>query len=72
MPPIKILRQSDQTELTPAGRITTFVRIDFMVGDDGPFSESIPKTDYNAETVHAKLQAFAQQIAALHSKISGS
>jgi len=69
---IKILRQSDQTELTPGGRITTFVRIDFMVGDDGPFSESIPKSDYNADTVHQRLQAFAQQVASLHAKVTGT
>ncbi len=72
MPPIKIQRQTEQTQLNPNGTLQRWIRIDFTVGDDGPFSVSVKAEDYNADTVHQMILEVANQTAALRAKVSGS
>lgn len=70
MPPIKLIRTSQQTELTSAGQVRQMIRIDFTIGEDGPFNVSVPKESYTAELVHDQIMAFANQHLALASKFA--
>ena len=72
MAKITILRQSQQAQLSPAGQVTQLIRVDFKVGDDGPFSISIPVDQFSAEELHARLTEFANKIAALRTKVEGA
>jgi hypothetical protein len=42
--------------------IVTQVRIDYNVGDHGPFSEVFPKEGFNAQAAKLKLQQMADQL----------
>jgi len=72
MPPIKIIRQQQQSELLGNGRVEQIVRIDFTIGDDGPFSVFIPQADYTADRVHAEILKIANQTVALRDKLASS
>ena len=65
MLPIKIIRQYHQSELTQGGNIRRLVRVDFLVGEDGPFNVSIPESDYTADALLAKVNEIAGQVAQL-------
>ena len=71
MPPIKIIRQSLQTELSPSGAVNRLIRIDFMVGEDGPFNLTFPQSEYNADVAFQKIQDFALQTHTVRQKFSG-
>lgn len=72
MPPIKIIRQSEQASLLSNGQVQKFIRVDFQVGDDGPFSISVKTEDYSADLVHQKILEIANQTIALRGKLAGS
>jgi len=72
VPTITIRRQSVQTQLNANGSIQRLIRVDFMVGDDGPFDLSFDAEAFNAETANQKIQEFANQIAALRTKVKPS
>jgi len=40
----------------------TYVRITYMIGTHGPFSEKVLKTSFDPATVTAQLTAFAQKL----------
>jgi hypothetical protein len=44
------------------GRPQNQVRVEYMVGKHGPFYETFPKTEFTAQNVTQKLDAFAQQV----------
>jgi hypothetical protein len=68
--PITILRQSHQTALTPTGTVQRFVRVDFQVGDDGPFNVSIPETEFSADALLSKVRAVADQVELLRTTLT--
>jgi hypothetical protein len=67
MLPIKIIRQSHQINLTDGGRVERLVRVDFNVGDDGPFNVSIPEAEFSADALSAKVRAVADEVEKLRS-----
>jgi len=60
--PITVLRQTHQTQLAPGGTVQRLVRIDFNVGQDGPFNVSIPEDEYSSDALLAKVRAVADEI----------
>lgn len=68
MPPIKIVRQSQQSQLTASGQVQQMIRVDYMVGNDGPFSLSIPQSEFSADVLHQQILAAANQHVALRAK----
>ena len=61
MLPITILQQSHQADLDQTGTVRRMVRIDFKVGDDGPFSVSIPVLDFTASVAQRRPPMFEDQ-----------
>jgi len=66
---ISIIRQSHQSELDATGTVRRLVRIDFKIGDDGPFSVSIPELDYSAAAAQDRIEQFAREIQQLRSNL---
>jgi len=70
MQKVSIIRTSHQSELGPGGQPRTLVRVDFRVGDDGPFSISIPDADFTADELHRRVLAIAEQVSAARDKFT--
>jgi len=66
---ITIIRQSHQSALDAGGTIRRLVRVDFKIGDDGPFSVSIPETDYSAAAAQDRIEQFAREVGQLRSNL---
>jgi len=54
----------DQT-LDATGKVVTFMRVIYMVGDHGPFMLSIPAVEFSAAGAQALMQATADEISKL-------
>lgn len=57
-----ISRVTELQVLDNLGRPQSQVRVEFMVGNHGPFYETFPKVDFTAQHVIARLDQFAQHI----------
>lgn len=62
---VKIQRQFEGTESTNAGVAVPVIRIQFTVGDDGPFTLSFPKDAFVGDVALQKLEAAAREIRAV-------
>ena len=49
-----------------SGKMVPYIVVEFKVGDHGPFSESFPKSSYNAEVAKQAVNAFAITIEQTH------
>ncbi len=65
MAEIRILRQLEEAGFASDGRVVPMIRVDFMVGNDGPFTERIAKDEFNSSVMRERLKAFAEHISAL-------
>ena len=70
MQKVSIIRQSHQSDLGPGGQPRVLFRVDFRVGDDGPFSVSIPAPDFTADELHRQISAIAEQVSATRDKFT--
>ncbi len=70
MLPVTITRQAHQSELGPSGDVRKIVRVDFRVGDDGPFNLSIPEAEFSVDEMVRRIQAFANDIEAVRAKLT--
>lgn len=62
-PDITVIRVVQDQRFRPGvAKITELIRVDFMVGEHGPFSETFLKSEYNAATRDAKLETFAREV----------
>jgi len=62
---VKILKVDEQIEFGQAGRIVSNMRIQFMVGDHGPFLELVPKEGFTMAAGRAAVDARAREIQGL-------
>jgi hypothetical protein len=58
---IRIIKQSEDARFED-GKSIPFVRVMFMVGDDGPFTERIDKTIFTLNERDNRLNAFAAHL----------
>lgn len=61
-PDIKISRITEQPTYDAALQKTVHMRVEFMVGNHGPFVEKFLKDDYTADARDFKLNTFAREI----------
>ncbi len=59
---IIVTKVSEEPSFDNLGRAHAFIRVDFNVGDHGPFTERFPKETYDAAVVRAKLEQFANSL----------
>jgi len=61
-PGITITRIVEDAFFSAAGKSEPRIRIEFRVGDHGPFVERIPKADYTAQKRDELLNKFAREV----------
>jgi hypothetical protein len=62
----KVTNTREQLMISDSGKPLAGIRVEFMVGDQGPFVEMFPKERLTASDVEARLGAFARTIKQLH------
>lgn len=60
---VRIVRQLEDARFSQDGKHIAIIRVEFMVGDHGPFVERFPKDGFTAATRDDKLNTFAREIA---------
>lgn len=60
-----VTRITDETGITAQGTTQVNVRVDFMVGENGPFTLRIPKGEFSAERVNKDIEEFADEVVKL-------
>lgn len=59
---ITVTRQTQDAKWNPDGTSSSFIRVEFMVGKHGPFTEKFDKDTYSMAVRDAKLTAFATEV----------
>lgn len=64
MPPdaLQIIKQYDDARYNPDLSTTRLIRVVYMVGKHGPFTEDFDKATFTAATRDARLQQLAREI----------
>jgi hypothetical protein len=61
-PDIDIITSVEDTRYQRDGTRTAIIRVEFMVGKHGPFTERFPKDSYSAFVRDDKLNGFAREV----------
>lgn len=59
---VRVMRQTTEHLFDEAGRPVEHIRVEFKVGEDGPFYRRFPVEGYSAYAVKAALDAFANEL----------
>jgi hypothetical protein len=59
---IRIIRVQQDARFSEQGKSVPDIRVEFMVGDHGPFSERFEKAGYTADKRNERLNTFAEEI----------
>lgn len=62
---IQITRVLETTDFGDKGQSVPSVRVEFKVGEHGPFSINLPKSQFTAIAANAKIQEYAQHVMGL-------
>ena len=60
-----VQRVTGSTTISPAGAIIPAYTVTFAVGPDGPFTLTIPASEFTAAAVQQKIAAFAAELGQL-------
>lgn len=61
----RITRQSEETTFDRDGKVLRRVRVEFMSGDDGPFSLLFDRDTFSAVTAKPAIDAFVRELRAM-------
>lgn len=61
----RITRQTEETIFDAAGKLERRIRVEFMVGEDGPFSRTFDKEGFSAITAKPQIDAFVRELRAM-------
>lgn len=61
----KITRITEEVGMEEGRLPTTYIRVDFLVGEDGPFVHRMPKKEFKPELLRRHLDEFARDVAQL-------
>lgn len=61
-PDVTIITSVEDTRYQRDGTRTAIIRVEFMVGKHGPFTERFPKESYTAIVRDNKLNDFAREV----------
>lgn len=59
---LKITKVAQEQAYSADGKLTDVVRVDFMVGEHGPFSKRFTSSGFDQAAAKLELQTFAQSI----------
>lgn len=57
----KVTRTMSDAMLDDRRQYVPAIRVEFMIGDDGPFYIKVPQAQFTADKVNAELQKFAAE-----------
>jgi len=67
MKPYTIIRITEEIGAEPGGMPSSYIRVDFKVGDDGPFTYRLRRVEYKPELMRQHIEKFAREIESLRS-----
>jgi len=59
---VRVIRQTTETVFTDDGKPQEQIRVEFKVGDNGPFYRRFPVEGFNGYQVKAALEDFAREL----------
>lgn len=59
---ISIVRQTEDRKLDAVGQAVPFIRVEFKVGNHGPFVEKFDKATFTGDIRDRRLNEFAREI----------
>ena len=59
---VKVVRQSTETVFDDNGKPLEQIRVEFKVGDSGPFYKRFPVDGFNGLAVRDQLEQFAREL----------
>lgn len=59
---VRVFKQYDDARYNPDGSVTKLIKVVFMVGAHGPFTETFERDSFTASARDMRLQAFAREI----------
>lgn len=65
MPQWSITRIVEEMGADPRGMPAPYIRVDFQVGEDGPFVHRFKKSEFKPQLVRQHLEEFARDLATL-------
>lgn len=65
---VRVIRQTTEQLFDETGKPVENIRVEFKVGDDGPFYRRFPVAGFNGFDVVAKLEEFARELRTVKSR----
>jgi hypothetical protein len=62
---LKIVKVNQEQAYDPAGKLVDVIRVEFMLGQHGPFVKRFAAADFDQNAARLELNTFAQAIQAL-------
>jgi hypothetical protein len=59
---VRIVKQYEDAKYNPDGSVTKLIKVVFMVGTHGPFTEPFDRDSFTAVARDARLQALAREL----------
>jgi len=59
---ITITHQVDDAKYLPGGKVYRYVRVEFLIGDHGPFRVEVPQDDFSAMKRDDAIEARAREL----------
>ncbi len=67
---IKVLSIREEARAGAGGRLEPHIRVDFRVGEHGPFTEYVPKAGFSPDALRQQLDTFAHQVRRLAGEVA--
>jgi hypothetical protein len=65
MQAITIRKIGEDSRLEGSGQIVRQIRVEYMIGEHGPFTQSFPREGFSAPAARMQLEQFAADLSAL-------
>lgn len=63
---VKIIKIDEEVKFLDGGKLDTYMRVQFKVGDHGPFFKSFPKEGFTGAAAKVALEDYAREVRALN------
>lgn len=62
---VRIIRTSEESTFDDSGKMVPKIRVEFKVGEDGPFLKYFAREGFTGSQTKIELEAFARELRAL-------
>ena len=64
---VNVTKVTEQSAFDHQGKLAPVIRVEYMIGEHGPFSENFPKDQFSAAAAQTKLAQMASMLRQLAS-----